>query len=493
MPPIKIAVPAGATEVLVDFTVAETPPPAPPSPPVTPPAPPPVSPPPAPPPEAFAVAAAAAPVTLATPKLTAGRHTVFFVGRLTRPGYGWTNIVNAPGVLSLYANQAAVIVNGRMSVQNHPWSKLRLFVVEYDGGAYTVRLDGLTLERGALQDEKSTHLWGVNFGQAIGSITPFQGDWRVCEIHRDLTEAQRVARENALLNEFGIGGVVEASPVPPSPQPVGARLNRAGLAQTFADEFDAPDWIASKLHNPYTGANPRGWKSYFGEYDSNPDGFANRGFNDEFQHYIDPHWSAKNHPEASQFPTIEVSNGTLKLRAFRADAALRAKLPGQRRYVSGCLSTFDVFSQIGGVWEARMKLPRGAGPWPAFWTVTRQQTPGGPFVELDIMESWQGVTPGAYVATHHNWFDADRSRAKTVPLGDLNDAFHVYTVEVGRDFTVFYLDDVEVLRRATPPQSLQYPSHLYLNLAVGASWLPVNDADLPATFEIDWVRVWRRT
>ena len=62
---------------------------------------------------------------------------------------------------------------------------------------------------------------------------------------------------------------------------------------------------------------------------------------------------------------------------------------GTTDYASVLLSTFDHWTQRYGYFEARMKLPRAAGVWPAFWMMPTEENPYGQWPkcgEIDIAE-----------------------------------------------------------------------------------------------------------
>jgi len=75
-----------------------------------------------------------------------------------------------------------------------------------------------------------------------------------------------------------------------------------------------------------------------------------------------------------------------------------------RSYTSARLKTLGKFSQTYGRFEARIKIPRGQGIWPAFWMLGDDiDKPGWPDCgEIDIMENI-GKEPGLVHGTIHGW------------------------------------------------------------------------------------------
>jgi beta-glucanase (GH16 family) len=152
------------------------------------------------------------------------------------------------------------------------------------------------------------------------------------------------------------------------------------------------------------------------------------------------------------------------------------------------------FSYLYGYAEARAKLPRGAGMWPAFWllSTTRQWPP-----EIDILE-WQGVAPTVDVVTIH-WSDSHgnpEQNSSGVNTGlDLADGYHTYGLDWEAKSVTWYFDGFPIKTFTNSEFIPHKPMYLVLTQAIGG-WLPgQNDpkaSEFPATFSVDYVRVWNR-
>lgn len=189
---------------------------------------------------------------------------------------------------------------------------------------------------------------------------------------------------------------------------------------------------------------------------------------------------------------VAVANGIANLTAV-------VKRAHGHPYTSGMISTGGQstgtarFAFLYGYAEARMKLPRGAGMWPAFWLVPADRT-WPP--EIDIME-YQGVQPSIDYATVH-WGSAKHQQqdGSAVDTGvDLSAAFHTYAVLWQPDRIVWYFDGRAIKRFARAAGIPHKPMYVILNLAIGG-WvdgqLTPQPDEFPATFAIDYVRVWDR-
>ncbi|MBI3506887.1 MAG: glycoside hydrolase family 16 protein [Proteobacteria bacterium] len=174
-----------------------------------------------------------------------------------------------------------------------------------------------------------------------------------------------------------------------------------------------------------------------------------------------------------------------------------------REYTSARLQTVRLFDQAYGRFEARIKVPAGAGLWSAFWMmgadIGRVDWPD--CGEIDVMEVI-GRDPATVYGSLHGpgyWGGDSRTAAHTLPGGaKLSDAHHVYAVEWEPNAIRFYLDGV-LFATQTPetlPRGSRWvfdkPFFLLMNLAVGGNWPGDPDATtvFPRELRVDYVRVY---
>jgi beta-glucanase (GH16 family) len=169
-------------------------------------------------------------------------------------------------------------------------------------------------------------------------------------------------------------------------------------------------------------------------------------------------------------------------------------------YTSARLSTKGRFSQQGGLFEARIKMPIGNSPtaggglWPAWWLLGRNDRKWPSQGEIDINEGTgqQSVTHG-FFHTQGGSFGGDL----TLPGLDLNQ-FNTFAVDVEPTEITWYIDTTQVQKvtrsefeRKNPGATwvADQPWYLILNLAVGG-WPGPPSASLPFPKEmvVDWVR-----
>jgi beta-glucanase (GH16 family) len=177
-----------------------------------------------------------------------------------------------------------------------------------------------------------------------------------------------------------------------------------------------------------------------------------------------------------------------------------------RNYTSARLSTKGKFAQAYGRFEARIKLPRGQGIWPAFWMlgsdIDMAEWPS--CGEIDIMENI-GKEPSTIHGTIHGpGYSGENGIGMAYSLSkgrSFADGFHVFAIEWEPAAVRFYVDD-HLYATRTPgdlPKGkawvFNHPFFLMLNVAVGGRWPgPPDDSTVfPQSMKVDYIRVYRRS
>ncbi len=164
--------------------------------------------------------------------------------------------------------------------------------------------------------------------------------------------------------------------------------------------------------------------------------------------------------------------------------------------------------------EARMKLPVGAGLWPAFWMLgTNFDAVGWPAAgSVDLVEdvslspSSNGRGPSMIRSTLHGpnyfkgnglWHDVILSNGARVD----ESSFHTYGIIWSPGMIQFYVDDPAniffVEDASEVPNGgewvFDHPFYIFINLAVGGYWPGDPDATTPnpADVLVDYVRVYK--
>ena len=199
---------------------------------------------------------------------------------------------------------------------------------------------------------------------------------------------------------------------------------------------------------------------------------------------------------------VQVSGGNLVITAIKEDYTGPDGV--SRNYTSARMQTKGLFSQQGGRFETRIKLPKGQGMWPAFWMLGNNiDTAGWPACgEIDIMENI-GKEPAMVHGTLHapGYPGAGYTAAYTLPTGAFSDDFHVFAVEWEPTQLRMYVDGnlYGTFTQSGSPAPTNWPFStqpffMLLNLAVGGDWPGAPDAttQFPQQMLVDYVRAYQK-
>jgi beta-glucanase (GH16 family) len=273
-----------------------------------------------------------------------------------------------------------------------------------------------------------------------------------------------------------------AAQPPITPPPTQSPYVPQGYTLTFSDEFDgttefkAPALDKSKWYTRYMFR-----------------GLVQGDFlNDELQHYTDNN-------------VHQLSNSVLSL------VARPAVFPGDdyHKYESGMIQS--KFTQKYGYFEARCKMPKFKGAWPAFW-LTEDNGSWPP--EIDIFEFVNNTAPGDNKNTIHTGVIDHGQQGQVVDYADVNfntqwnfwqspfdftNEWHVFGCLWDESSYSMFVDGQRIVRRLTKwvhdDGTPAGPAHVLFDLAVGGQWAGRNGIDVIApgdAFQIDYVRVYQK-
>jgi beta-glucanase (GH16 family) len=265
-----------------------------------------------------------------------------------------------------------------------------------------------------------------------------------------------------------VGFALAGPTAPPASAAIGAL--------TWADEFNAAAG---------TAPNSSRWR-----YDIGGSGWGNQ----ELEYYTNSTSNAA-HDGA----------GNLVITARRENPAGYSCWYGSCQYTSARLLTSATFTQAYGRFEARMKIPRGQGLWPAFWMLGNNiGSVGWPTSgEIDIMENI-GREPSTVHGTIHGpgySGGGGVGGGYTLPGGQaFADGFHTFAIDWEPNAITWYVDGVQYSRK-TPADIggnrwvFDHPFFIIMNVAVGGLWpgSPDGSTVFPQTLTIDYVRVYAFT
>ena len=185
-----------------------------------------------------------------------------------------------------------------------------------------------------------------------------------------------------------------------------------------------------------------------------------------------------------------ISEGTLKIQACRIGTEVNSiRMNTQRAWQYGWF-------------EARIKVSDVRGTWPAFWMMPKNYTTWPGDGEIDIMEyaiSTQGKDKSSS-SIHCNAYNWPNNTQKThvQPVTNAASEFHVYALEWTASEMKFYVDGKQHLvfkneGKGHDSWPFDAPFYLKFNMAWGGNMGGATDPNgLPATYEVDYVRVFKK-
>jgi len=249
-------------------------------------------------------------------------------------------------------------------------------------------------------------------------------------------------------------------------------LSYKGYELVFEDNFDAAELDRScwnvELHEP-------GW------------------VNEELQEYVDSK------------ETVCLRDGRLLIRPVRTVCE-----DGSISYISGRISTRHKRDFTYGLFEARLKVPKGKGYLPAFWLMTVDEEKYGRWPvcgEIDIMEIKGDQTGINHGTLHYGLPHVQNQGTAALTEGDFSEGFHDFALKWEPGLIRWYVDGrlfhevkkwFSADKGGTPkpfPAPFDHDMYVILNLAVGGNWVgyPDETTDFEnAVFEVDYVRVYQK-
>jgi beta-glucanase (GH16 family) len=205
---------------------------------------------------------------------------------------------------------------------------------------------------------------------------------------------------------------------------------------------------------------------------------------------------------------VSVADGMLSLTARKEAAPFVCVDPSgdyMTQYTSGMVSTYGKFSQTYGRFEVRAKLPAAtvAGLQESFWLWPVSPARYGAWPasgEIDFAEIYSRYSDRAIPYVHYNAASYDANVTNSYCM--INDIaqFHTYAVEwttstitITYDGTTCLVDHWDPAAPLVKPQPFDQPFLLALTqaLGIGANAFDPTTTPLPATTQIDYVRIWK--
>lgn len=202
---------------------------------------------------------------------------------------------------------------------------------------------------------------------------------------------------------------------------------------------------------------------------------------------------------------IYVKDGNLVIKPVEKTDA-----DGKVSYTSGRINTQNKHNFKYGLFEARLKAPKGQGFLPAFWMMPANENLYGQWPrcgEIDIMEVLGNQTDTSYGTLHYGNPHSESQGKYTLETGSFAEEYHTFSVAWEPDKLSWYVDGklihtendwysaTEGQGELTYPAPFDQPFYLILNLAVGGNW-PGNPDESTnikdAAFLVDYVKVYQK-
>ncbi len=243
-------------------------------------------------------------------------------------------------------------------------------------------------------------------------------------------------------------------------------------------------------------------------------------FSDEFDSFNPQYWNLAQ-PDgkltlskgkaAFQAENVYVDNGNLvivsrreKLEIPKADGKFH-----KTKFTSGYVDSFGKFTQRYGYIEARMKLPRARGLWPAFWLMPDRgdnfksngrrstyelhanNTSLGKGMEIDIVEHLTKWKPNEmHYAAHWDRFREDlKSFSNGYELKTSPADYITFGLHWAPNLLTWYTDGVEIARLESE-RVADVPLYLIFSTNMGGWAGDIKAKKLPDYTYIDYVKVW---
>jgi beta-glucanase (GH16 family) len=203
---------------------------------------------------------------------------------------------------------------------------------------------------------------------------------------------------------------------------------------------------------------------------------------------------------------VSVANGVLTLTVRKEAAPFTCTSPQgdyQTQYTSEQVATYGTFAQAYGRFEVRAKVPGTSIPGlqSSFWLWPDNQTKYGGWPlsgEIDIAEMYSAFNDRAIPFVHYNNYQDPYVTNNYCMVSDLGQ-FHTYTVEWTTEMLTFtydgqtcLVDNWNPMSPQTKPQPFDQPFIVALTQLLGVSnnSFDPNATPLPASTQVDYVRVW---
>ena len=336
--------------------------------------------------------------------------------------------------------------------------------VPVEGGRYTINVSTTGKEWNAYTDQDFIFVDAKNTVAQTGTLT--------VTVPANPTTSARTGTVTVMS-----GMARQAISVTQSAAEMPAYYAPDGYSLVWHDEFDGNYGYAPNVDGlPRTELNPDDWT-----HEVKNSGWVNH----ELQNYV-------NHKTPEGRLVTELRDGKLRITAHKEN---------------GKVYSGRVYAKVKSGWtygyiEASIKLPKGKGTWPAFWMMPVNFRSWPADGEIDIMEE-VGYHPDYVSSSLHANAHVHSNGTQVTHEMKCNGAegeFHTYAILwTAKNITTYVDGKVQLSydNRGLGRDDWPYddPFYVIFNLAWGGDWggaQGVDESALPATMEVDYIRVFQK-
>jgi beta-glucanase (GH16 family) len=184
---------------------------------------------------------------------------------------------------------------------------------------------------------------------------------------------------------------------------------------------------------------------------------------------------------------VKVQGGNLIITAIK-EASNGAE------YSSARIKTQGLYDFKYGTIEMKAKMPKGAGTWPAFWSLGTKAVTWPANGEIDFMEFIGSKPLQTQSALHYPNNSGGNAKVKITPIANADSEFHIYKTIWSPKTIRFYLDGALYFTFDNTDTSLPFHENFFmiLNVAMGGNLGgTIDPAFTQSAMEVDYVKVFQ--
>ena len=184
---------------------------------------------------------------------------------------------------------------------------------------------------------------------------------------------------------------------------------------------------------------------------------------------------------------LEINNSVLRIVTKRENIEGNLWTPSygfmrkEFNYTSGLINTAKSFKQQYGIFKAKVRISQPKAITHAFWMISDLKVP-----HVDVFKSEKGKLNMGNFWTNGSGPENIHKAITKIGAGKLAKDFFIYTLEWTDNSLIWKINDMEIYRQTQgvpkEPMYVNFCSLIHNN---------ISDSLLPATMDIDWVRVYK--